>query len=83
MSLSTCALSKTVLSHPVVSKKTGHVFEKSVIVKHLETTSQCPITGKEMSVDDLIDVSASRTGPAGRPAPRHARSSGRGDARRG
>jgi pre-mRNA-processing factor 19 len=56
MSLTTCALSNSLVTEPVVSKKTGHVFEKSVITKHLESTGQCPLTGQEMSLDDLVDV---------------------------
>jgi pre-mRNA-processing factor 19 len=56
MSLSICSLSGKLLEHPVISKKTGHAYEKELILKHIETTGQCPITGQEMSQDDLIEV---------------------------
>ena len=41
---------------PVVSKKTGHIFEKRTIKKYLLDSAQCPITGEEMSVNDLVDL---------------------------
>lgn len=56
MSLSICSLSGKLLEHPVISIKTGHAYEKALILKHLEATAQCPITGQEMSQDDLIEV---------------------------
>ena len=55
MSITTCALSGQPLTDPVVSVKTGHVFERSLITKHLEATGQCPLTGINLSADsDLI-----------------------------
>lgn len=38
MSITTCALSGQPLKDPVVSIKTGHIFEKSVISQHLNDT---------------------------------------------
>jgi pre-mRNA-processing factor 19 len=40
---------------PVVSK-TGHLFERSVIVKYLEANGKCPISGEPMSVEDLVPL---------------------------
>ncbi|KAJ1656556.1 hypothetical protein IWQ61_003886 [Dispira simplex] len=51
-----CAISGEVPEVPVVSTKTGHVFEKRLILKHLEQHDSCPITGSELSVDDLVEV---------------------------
>lgn len=45
-------------SEPVVSKKTGHVFEQKLIQKFLETNGKCPITGESMTMDDLIVVNS-------------------------
>jgi len=56
MSLNTCALSGNILETPVVSTKTGHVFEKRVIEKHIEATGQCPITGQELELSDIVAI---------------------------
>lgn len=64
--MATCAISGEVCSQPVVSKATGVVFEKRVIEKHLLTSSKCPVSGEQMSVDDLIPL---RTDGVVRPRP--------------
>lgn len=51
-----CAMSGACAMTPMVSKKTGHVFEKSTILKFLLETQSCPITGQAMSAEDLIEV---------------------------
>jgi pre-mRNA-processing factor 19 len=56
MSLTTCALSGQPLVTPVVSVKSGHVFEKDLIMKHLSNTGQCPLTGADLSPQDLIPL---------------------------
>lgn len=56
MSWNYCAISGEQLVEPVVSKKTGHVFEKRVIEKQIAATGQCPITGQALNLDDLIPV---------------------------
>jgi len=63
MSLTTCALSGQLLNKPVVSKITGHVFEKSMIKKHLQITNQCPITGAELNEVDLLDLNTAKANP--------------------
>ena len=40
----------------MISKKTGHIFEKSLVLKHLEDEGKCPITNMELSRDDLVDI---------------------------
>jgi pre-mRNA-processing factor 19 len=59
MSINTCALTGKILEHPVVSRKTGDVFEKENILSHLDKTGQCPITGQEMTKDDIVEVKIS------------------------
>ena len=49
MSVTTCALSGESLVNPVVSIKSGHVFERALIEKHLNNTGQCPITGVDLN----------------------------------
>jgi pre-mRNA-processing factor 19 len=56
MSLSTCAFTGNVLITPVISKKSGYIFEKDAIEKQIDTTGQCPITGEELSKDDLLEI---------------------------
>jgi SUMO ligase MMS21 Smc5/6 complex component len=44
MSLSICSITGQPLSQPMASLKTGHLFEREVIVKHLNSFPYCPIT---------------------------------------
>jgi pre-mRNA-processing factor 19 len=41
---------------PVVSKKSGHIFEKRTIRKYLLESANCPITGEELTANDLVDL---------------------------
>lgn len=64
-----CAISGEVPLEPVVSAKSGHVFEKRLILKALEASQGvCPATGGELSPTDLIDVKADASS-AVRPRP--------------
>jgi pre-mRNA-processing factor 19 len=56
-----CAISGTVPEHPTVSKKTGHVFERSLITKYVSETGKCPITGVELTEDDLLPLATNKT----------------------
>lgn len=56
MSFNICSLSGMPVIDPVISKKTGHIFEKRLIIKHIEVTGRCPITKHELCKDDLIQV---------------------------
>mmetsp|Transcript_32009 Transcript_32009/g.55205 ORF Transcript_32009/g.55205 Transcript_32009/m.55205 type:complete len:137 (-) Transcript_32009:1499-1909(-) len=56
MSVTHCAISGQPLLEPVVSAKTGHVFEKATITKYIESTGRCPITGVDLRLEDLITV---------------------------
>ena len=46
---------------PVVSKKSGHIFEKRTIKKFLLESGQCPITGEDLSAVDLVDIKPNST----------------------
>ncbi|CBK23997.2 uncharacterized protein [Blastocystis hominis] len=61
-----CAISGEVPHEPVVSKKTGYIYEKSLITKYIEAEGKCPITGEELDLSDLIDV---KTQPLVKPKP--------------
>jgi pre-mRNA-processing factor 19 len=55
-----CALSGIPLQNPVLSKLTGHVFEKDLIETHIDKTGQCPISGTQLTKDDLIEIKSSK-----------------------
>jgi len=50
-----CSLSGQVAQEPVVTKN-GDIFEKRLILKHIETNGTCPITNEPLSPEDLISV---------------------------
>jgi pre-mRNA-processing factor 19 len=56
-----CAISGNVPEEPVVSKKTGHVFEKRLIEKYVAETGRCPVTQAELGADDLLALAAPKT----------------------
>jgi pre-mRNA-processing factor 19 len=51
-----CAISGEVPQEPVVSTKSGHVFEKRLIEKHIIETSVCPVTGQALAMVDLVPL---------------------------
>lgn len=40
-----------------------HIFEKSLITKHLSTTNQCPLTGQPLNQTDLLDLNTAQATP--------------------
>lgn len=62
-----CAISGEIPKDPVVSKKTGIIFEKSLIEKYVASNGDsCPITNTPLTVDDLLPIHVS-SGTASRP----------------
>jgi pre-mRNA-processing factor 19 len=61
-----CSISGSVPQEPVVSKKTGHLYEKRIIEKYIKSEGRCPISGKDMTEEDLLIIEAN---PAVRPRP--------------
>ncbi|KAF7731561.1 hypothetical protein EC973_009325 [Apophysomyces ossiformis] len=53
-----CAISGEAPEVPVVSTKSGNLFEKRLIEKYIADHGKDPITSEEMTVDDLIEVKA-------------------------
>lgn len=51
--------------------KTGHVYEKRLITKNVESAGKCPVTKEELTQDDLVDMKANK---AVRPRPASATS---------
>lgn len=68
-----CAISGDIPEEPVVSRKSGLLFERRLIEKALTATGgKCPETGEELNSDDLIAVKTS--GAVARPVPASAAS---------
>ncbi|EKX72601.1 conserved hypothetical protein [Theileria equi strain WA] len=50
-----CSISGAQPQEPCLSK-TGYVFERRLIEKHLEESPVCPVTGEPLSKDDLMNI---------------------------
>ncbi|KAH0641257.1 hypothetical protein KY285_037843 [Solanum tuberosum] len=61
-----CSISGEVPEDPVVSKKSGLLFEKRLIERHISDYGKCPITGEPLTADDIIPV---KTGKIVKPRP--------------
>lgn len=55
-----CAISGNVPEQPVISKKSGHLFERDLAEKYVKETGKCPITGEALELDDLVAVQTSK-----------------------
>eukprot|EP00954_Amorphochlora_amoebiformis_P027721 1387333-Amorphochlora_amoeboformis.AAC.1 len=51
-----CAISGEICEDPVVSLKSGHIFERRLIEKQISATGRCPITDQDLSKEDLLSV---------------------------
>ncbi|EIW72796.1 hypothetical protein TREMEDRAFT_67061 [Tremella mesenterica DSM 1558] len=63
-----CAISGSAPTNPVVSKTSGTVYEKSLILRYIEENGTDPISGEPLTIDDLIDVKAKPSTLPPRPA---------------
>ncbi|KAK8035110.1 cell cycle control protein [Apiospora rasikravindrae] len=55
-----CAISGEPAEEPVISKISGNVFEKRLIEKWIEENGKDPITGADLTLDDLLPVKTAR-----------------------
>ncbi|XXH04498.1 hypothetical protein Hte_010914 [Hypoxylon texense] len=55
-----CALSGEAPQEPVVSKLSGAVFEKRLIEKYVEENGKDPVSGEDLTLDDLLPIKSSR-----------------------
>jgi pre-mRNA-processing factor 19 len=51
-----CAISGEAPKEPVASVKSGYIFEKRLIEAHIAEHHTDPVTGEELSVNDLIEL---------------------------
>eukprot|EP00747_Dinoflagellata_sp_TGD_P154170 gnl/TRDRNA2_/TRDRNA2_177475_c0_seq2.p1 gnl/TRDRNA2_/TRDRNA2_177475_c0~~gnl/TRDRNA2_/TRDRNA2_177475_c0_seq2.p1 ORF type:complete len:513 (-),score=-34.22 gnl/TRDRNA2_/TRDRNA2_177475_c0_seq2:248-1786(-) len=56
-----CSISGTIPEEPVVSKDNGIIFEKRLIEKVVRDTGKCPITHRELKMDDLLTLKVSKS----------------------
>ncbi|CAG9818994.1 unnamed protein product [Phaedon cochleariae] len=61
-----CAISNEVPDHPVVSPSSGAIFERRIIEKYVQENGVDPISGKELGLDELIEI---KTPPIVKPKP--------------
>ncbi|OAG02753.1 Prp19-domain-containing protein [Paraphaeosphaeria sporulosa] len=55
-----CAISGEAPQAPVASRKSGNVFEKRLIEAHITEHHTDPVTGEDLSVEDLIELKSPR-----------------------
>ncbi len=46
---------------PVVSKTTGHVYERKLIEKYVVDQGKDPMTGEDMSMDDVVSLNIGKS----------------------
>jgi hypothetical protein len=54
-----CAISGEPPQEPVVSAKSGKVYERRLIVKYINENGTDPVTGDKLEESDLIEIKAS------------------------
>ncbi|CAG8502266.1 5744_t:CDS:10 [Paraglomus occultum] len=47
------------LQEPVASRKSGHIYEKRLILKYIADNGRDPITGEDIAEEDLLDIKTS------------------------
>ncbi|KAJ4290318.1 hypothetical protein N0V90_010534 [Kalmusia sp. IMI 367209] len=55
-----CAISGEAPQSPVASRKSGNVFERRLIEAHIAEHHTDPVTGEDLTIEDLIELKSSR-----------------------
>lgn len=50
------SVSGEVPQEPVVSKKSGLLFEKRLIEKYIIDQGKCPVTGEDLTAEELLPI---------------------------
>jgi len=61
MALYYCSITGEPAEVPVISKKSGHVFEKRVIEKYIEANQTDPITNQPLTKNDIVILQVNNT----------------------
>ncbi|XP_031483715.1 pre-mRNA-processing factor 19-like [Nymphaea colorata] len=61
-----CAISGVTPEEPVVSKRSGLLFERRLIERHISEYGKCPVTGEPLTMEDIVSV---KTNKAVKPRP--------------
>lgn len=55
-----CSISGDVPEEPVISRKSGLLFERRLIERHIAEYGKCPVTKEELTIDDILPVKTSK-----------------------
>ena len=55
-----CVISGQSPTDPVISRKSGYLFERRLVEKCILENGLCPVSGEPLSVDDLIPVQSNK-----------------------
>ncbi|KAJ5098685.1 hypothetical protein N7532_005686 [Penicillium argentinense] len=55
-----CAISGEAPQVPVVSRKSGSIFEKRLVEAYISEHGKDPVNGEDLTTDDLIDINSQR-----------------------
>lgn len=58
-----CAISGEAPQDPVISSKSGHVYERRLVQKYVTENGTDPVTGEKLEESDLVSVKASTCVP--------------------
>eukprot|EP01029_Cantina_marsupialis_P029370 TRINITY_DN780186_c0_g1_i1.p1 TRINITY_DN780186_c0_g1~~TRINITY_DN780186_c0_g1_i1.p1 ORF type:complete len:542 (-),score=160.24 TRINITY_DN780186_c0_g1_i1:61-1686(-) len=50
-----CVISKVVPLEPAICKS-GHIFERRLLQKHIRTHKKCPVDGEDMEIEDIVTL---------------------------
>jgi len=54
-----CAISGEPPQDPVISAKSGHVYERRLVQKYISENGTDPVTGEKLEESDLVSIKAS------------------------